>query len=108
MIIQCREDLFNKICDFILETTKLEPYIVASNDLGYINCFDKDWVFIKLEDSLLDEFALKEATQYIIGISTTNTIIQKNISEEEKYIFIRKINKEYEMLWGVSSYIKFK
>lgn len=113
MIIQCREDVFDDICNFMQDTTQTEPYVVTSN-LGYINCFDKDWIFVKLDESqeflqpLLDKITAKEDISILIGISKTNIIIQKNISEDERYIFIRKIDKKNEMLWGVSSYIKFQ
>lgn len=107
MVIQCREEMFNTICD----TLKKEPYIVEQSG-GYIDCFDKGWVFISVDydANLIDTItATHNETQFLIGITEIATLIQHNICENEKYIFMRKSDTNIcDILWGASSYIKFK
>ena len=97
MIIQCREDTLNFICEYKAK----EPYILELRG-GYIDCFDKDWVFITLDtdQGLIDELSKRDAI-YLIGIEETKTLIQRGINEIEKYIFLRKD----EILWAASSFI---
>lgn len=107
MVIQCREEMFNTICD----TLKKEPYIVEQSG-GYIDCFDKGWVFISVDDNskLIKLITKNPEAQYIIGLKEKPLLIQQNISENEQYIFVRKDTdtKTYDILWGASSFIKFK
>jgi hypothetical protein len=112
MIIQCRESLFNFICDFLND---YEPQIIVE-DGGYIHCFDKDWILMQLPDNLtvtarqtlIDKISLYQLDeQFVIGIPDTMTLIQRNVSESEKYIFLRKHEDKYEIRWGASSYVRF-
>ena len=98
IIIQCDVDTFNKICDLMAPA---EPIIIETSGRGYIDCFDKDWVFISTEVDLTKQLSKLKEAKYLIGVD--KTLIQHNINEIEKYIFLRK----GEILWGASSYIIF-
>lgn len=100
MIIQCKKEMLDTICDFM----KGEPIIVEEAG-GYIDCFDKGWIFVQLptNDKLVNTF-MEVKSEYIIGLPEKNMLIQCKVGENEQYIFLRK----NEMLWGVSSYLTWR
>lgn len=107
LTIQCRNDMFDEICKI------MEPRVpfVMTEEGGYIDCFDKDWIFIAI-DSNDDVWTLllnKKDTQFLVGHQETKTLMQRNVGENEQYIFLRKdtTTNTYEVLWGASSFIKF-
>ena len=103
MIIQCKEKCLNDICELL----KVEP-VVKEEPGGYIDCWDKGWLFVKTNDTKILDFLSTTQTSYVIGMQDTNTIIQRNVCEHEQYIVIRKIDNEYELLWGAGTYLNFK
>jgi len=119
MLIQCKESLFQQIADIMLP---YEPEMVEEPGTGYINCFDKDWCFITISKMAFPKRSAKilqllsETTeQHLMANVELVLIVQKKISENEQYIFIRKTkpakdttqDNDYEILWGASSHINF-
>lgn len=106
LIIQCGEKLFNKIAD------KMEPLkpVIVEDKGGYIDTFDKGWVFIffnKVNDKILT-YIKKSNYPYLYAITDSNILVKKEIAEGEQYIFIRKVCDEYKVTNGCSSWIEFK
>lgn len=103
ILIQCKAVDFSRLCIFfgVEPTIKEEPG-------GYIDCFDKDWLFIKSNNKKVINYIKSNLSAYLIGLQEKKQIIQRNIGEYEQYIVIRKIGEEHELLWGASSYLNFK
>lgn len=113
MLIQCKKELFVEIMQ-IMEP--YEPEIREEKGTGYINVFDKDWIFIVLSrikhpkryDKIIKH--IQNTTEpYLMGIDKPPVIIlQQGIQESDKYIFCRKVENEIKLLHGCTSYIIFK
>ena len=107
MLIQSRADLFKEIQKMIPKT---EPYIVET-DTGYFNCFDKDWLLMKVDDSLCGKIVAivqKNKYQCVLAVPSTCSLLQFSVSDNEKVIFIRNAADTHEITWGASSYLQFK
>lgn len=111
MLIQCRENSFDKILSVM---GKYEPHIAKDPGTGYINVFDKDWIFVSLSEKrypeqtkkIFDEL-LQSDEAFIIADQINCRLIQQKISEHEQYLFCRKSFEGYRITNAWTTYISF-
>lgn len=111
MLIQCKADLFAEI------TNIMHPCKPIIRELkgGYINLFDKDWIFMYIDAKVfpaeLNKIAeLAQEHQCLVADRERITLLQNKVAEIEQYIFIRRTGPDdtYEVLHGWSSCIVFE
>lgn len=105
MIIQCREKLFEQL------TEGYDYELVQETDFGgYIDCFDKDWIFLVVDipnTGDLQDTLYWTDEPYIVLIGD-NRITQQGIPDEQKYLFLREVDGVIEKRVGFKSYLKLK
>lgn len=115
-MIQCKDVTFAHIERLMYDEYRLVAQ-VREEQGGYINLFDKDWVFILLPDTVnITNLVYKFPDgPWLIADTYALTLFKHNIADNDQHIHIRTTcppaspddEPTNEILWGVSSYIIF-
>ena len=111
MLIQCKEELFDQILPIM---GKHEPFIVNEPGTGYINVFDKGWIFVSLNEAKypdqtkkIYDLLFKCDDSFVVVMTGSCRLLQQKICEHEQYIFCRKLEEGYKITTAWTTYISF-
>lgn len=110
MLLQCQEPIFGSILKIMKGH---EPFIVKDDGMGYIDVFDKDWIFLYINETKYPEqteeiLNLILSSDEVFLLATANgRLIQQKVSETEQYIFLRKLEEGYKITNAWTTYLSF-